>query len=160
MCLCRQILKAFPYDKIWINFISELNGGEKMKTFDLNFYSCTNNPSRSIYSSPLRSCFVPRRGNKPNFWHTHWIRTQLISSGVIFCCNATVLKFLKLLFFVYLMELMVMDLIFLNSYIFKFLGGVTSYENCSVLWLLLVPVWRATNFSGPKYSHRKKDIRL
>ena len=76
-------------------------------------------------------------------WHAHWIRTQWISSGVIFGHNATVLKFLKLLlFFVYLMELLRFGFNLLKSYnIFEFLGGVTWHENCSVLWF---QIWHVT----------------
>ena len=75
---------------------------KKMKMLDFNFYLCTNNPSRSIYTSPfvyLRGCLVLQRGNQPNFWHTHWICTQWIPNQMVFGPNAIDLKFLRLFLF-------------------------------------------------------------
>ena len=130
MCLCRRIPKAFPYDKIWIKFISELNGGEKNENFIR---------AQIIYTSPfvyLRSSLVPRRENQPNFWHTHWIRTYPVDfEWSDFCPQCYSSKVSKIITFYFSDEIDCFGFNLLNSYIFKFLGGVTSYENCSVLWL-------------------------
>ena len=89
---------------------------------------------------------------------THWICTQWISSGVMFDPNATVLKFLKLLFFVYLMELIVyIGFYVLNSYIileeieiFTFQRGFDLAVDLNVLFRPFIKAHLALNLIWPR----------
>ena len=84
-----------------------------------------------------QSNLVPQRGNQPNLTYMLNLHPMDFKS-IDFWLRCYSSKFLKLFFLFIRVNWLCFEFNPLNGFISKFLGGVTSYQNCSVLWFICV----------------------